>query len=444
MNAPLPESLVADIRNAIRTQEAKVLDLLGALIADQKTGGGQVQALLAEHFADNGCSVETVRYHPADVRLVDEFAHPSLLPASEQTAVVARLGASNAARRILIFAHPDAEKVSEPDNWSRDPFTLDTDEGRMHGWGIADDLAGVAAMAALPDVLNATADLDDTEVIFASAPSKALARGTAALLCNHGITADIAVYLHPAESGAGLGEIKGLSSGHVEFSVTIAGRQPPTTEPLQTALAHQGVDPLEKALALVAALRRMDIERAERIRHPVLEKAVQRSTNLMVSHIAMGKPSALARYPQSCSFSAALSFPPGETLDAVSAEIEATLKAAAEEDGWFAENPPDLTFLTGVSASEVDPEAPLFSTLARSVAAITGNRPALNPLHTGSDIRNPFVQKAIPAVGFGALCGNLSQNGFTDEWVDRDEFRDMIAAAALFIASWDDRPGRTG
>ncbi|TNB49023.1 M20/M25/M40 family metallo-hydrolase [Martelella lutilitoris] len=433
---PVPTELVLKAKNVVENRQDETLALLGALIADQKTGGGNVQSRLAGRFAESGCRVETIRYRPEDVSLVDEFAHPSLLPDHEQTAVVARLGNPDAQTRILVFAHPDAETVNAPESWSRDPFTLDIRDGRMHGWGIADDLAGVAAMAALPAVLEAIALPSDVEVIFASAPSKALARGTAALLCDHGVDADVAVYLHPAESGAGLGEIKGLSSGHVEFSVTVAGRQPPTTEPLQTALAHLGIDPLEKAQSLIAALRRMDRERAERIRHPVLEQAVQRSTNLMISHMAMGRPKALARYPQGAIFSAALSFPPGETLASVCAEIETTIKAAAEGDEWLAVHAPELTFLTGVSPSEVDPDAPLFSGLADCVASVTGERPALNALHTGSDIRNPFVQKAIPAVGFGALCGNLTQNGFSDEWVDRSEFLDMIAATALFIATW--------
>nr|WP_272212508.1 M20/M25/M40 family metallo-hydrolase [Marinicella sp. W31]MDC2878421.1 M20/M25/M40 family metallo-hydrolase [Marinicella sp. W31] len=309
MNAPISEGLVSGIKQAVAEGKDEVLSLLGALIADQKTGGGQVQSLLARHFTDKGCAVETITYRPADVKLVNEFANASVLPDTEETAVVARLGSDAPSNRILIFAHPDAENVRATGDWAHDPFDLRIDNGHMVGWGIADDLAGVAAMAALPAILAATGATDNTEVIFASAPSKALARGTAALLCHHGVDADVAVYLHPAESGAGLGEIKGLSSGHVEFSVTVKGRQPPTTEPLQTALAHRGVDPLDKASHLIAALRRMDLERADRIRHPVLEKAAQRSTNLMISHIEAGKPNALARFPQSCTFSAALAFP---------------------------------------------------------------------------------------------------------------------------------------
>ncbi len=427
---------VSKTKRAVENRQDETLALLGTLIADQKTGGGNVQSLIAGHFSESGCRIETVRYRPKAVSLVDEFAHPSLIPGHEETAVVARFGKPDAGRRIFVFAHPDAERVSAAESWSRDPFTLDITDGRMHGWGIADDLAGVAAMATLPAILKAIAMPSDVEVIFASAPSKALARGTAALLCNHGVEADVAVYLHPAESGAGLGEIKGLSSGHVEFSVTVEGRQPPTTEPLQTALAHQGIDPLEKAQQLIAALGRMDGERAQRVRHPVLEKAVGRATNLMISHMAMGKPNALARYPQSCTFSAALSFPPGEALQSVMREVETTLETAARGDDWLGVHPPKLTFLTGVSPCEVDRNAPLFSALGACLKAVCGKMPELNALHTGSDIRNPFVQKDIPAVGFGALCGNLTQNGFCDEWVDRNEFFDMIAATALFIATY--------
>nr|WP_272212509.1 hypothetical protein [Marinicella sp. W31]MDC2878422.1 hypothetical protein [Marinicella sp. W31] len=98
---------------------------------------------------------------------------------------------------------------------------------------------------------------------------------------------------------------------------------------------------------------------------------------------------------------------------------------------------PELTFLTGVSPSEVDRNAPLFSTLSDCVEAVSGksrNSMRSTPAAISAIL---LVQKNIPAVGFGALCGDLTQNGFNDEWVDLDEFLDSIAATALFVATWE-------
>lgn len=92
------------------------------------------------------------------------------------------------------------------------------------------------------------------DVVFASTPSKRHARGVSALL-HGGLAADAAVYLHPAESGAGLREIKAFAAGQLEFRITVEGAPPPTTEPHQTAFAHLGVNPVDKMLPIVMALQ---------------------------------------------------------------------------------------------------------------------------------------------------------------------------------------------
>jgi acetylornithine deacetylase len=55
-------------------------------------------------------------------------------------------------------------------------------------------------------------------------------------------------------------------------------------------------------------------------------------------------------------------------------------------------------------------------------------------MHTGSDIRHPMVQKGIPTIGLGPLCGDLSQNGRHDEWVDAEDYLRAVAVAALLAA----------
>jgi acetylornithine deacetylase len=47
-----------------------------------------------------------------------------------------------------------------------------------------------------------------------------------------------------------------------------------------------------------------------------------------------------------------------------------------------------------------------------------------------------MVQKGIPTVGLGPLCGDLSQNGFSDEWVDVEDYFRSITVVAGIIAGW--------
>ncbi|MEJ1157286.1 M20/M25/M40 family metallo-hydrolase [Prosthecomicrobium sp. N25] len=432
---PDPQDALDRILRAAPGRRDAAVALLRALVAAQRDGETAVQARLAEAFAAAGAAVSEHRYDPAAVPLVGEFASGRAATPGHRTCLVGRLPGTGTGRSLILFAHPDSEPVADADRWSRDPFAGVVDGGRLYGWGVADDLAGVAAMASAVDLLRAAGLRPAGDVILASTPSKRDARGVAALL-QAGLAADAAVYLHPAESGAGLREVKAFASGQVEFLVTVAGRAPDTTEPHQTGFAHRAVDPVAKAMLVVDALRRLDAERAGRIRHPLLQAAVGRSTNLLVSHLSAGSADALSRCPTSCTVGGAVSFPPPETLDDVRREIEAAIRAAAAGDPWLAAHPPEVQWVAGVTGAETRSGDLLFRAVAAAVSAVTGAEPFVNPMHTASDIRNPIVQKDIPTVGLGPLGGDLTQNGRTDEWVDLEDHCRMVVVAAGIVALW--------
>lgn len=420
---------------AIDARADALVDDLISLIRRQSAGEAEVQAAVAAALTAIGGDVETLTYRPDEVPVVDEFAVAEAADAGERRSVVARFApAVPGGRSLLLFAHPDAEPTTTAADWTLPPFEGIARDGRIHGWGVADDLAGVAAALGAMSAIRQAGIALAGEVTIASTPSKRHARGIAALL-HRGYGADAALYLHPAESGAGLHEIKALASGQLEFAVTVTGRRPTTSEPGHTAFSHLAVNPLDKALLLLAALHRLAEERAFRIRHPLLDAAVGRSTNIMVSDLRFGA-GVLSQLPETLSFSGAVSFPPGETMAEVQSEIAAALAAAAAADPWLVAHPPQLRWLAGVSASEVPEAHPFYRVVAGAVQAVCGYMPAVNAMHTSSDIRNPMVQKAIPTLGLGPLCGNLTHSGGIDEWVDRADYLRAVKVAATTIITW--------
>lgn len=420
--------------------QAQALAFLRVLTEAQKAGEEAVQAQVRELLERAGCATEAVSYDPKQVPVVGEFALESAQTQGNRTNVVGRLKGDPGHRSLLLFAHPDSEPVADSDKWSVDPFAGTVKDGRFYGWGVADDLAGIAA-AALAIARAASSGVQLGDVIMASVPSKRHARGVAAVL-HDGLTADAALYLHPAESGAGLNEIKAFASGHLEFRIRVKGRLPDTTEPGHTAFAHMAVNPLDKALMLIGALKNLDAERSARVRNDALEKAVGRSTNIMVSNISCGGDRKLGRLNDECVLGAAVSFPPEERMEQVQAEIEKVLARASADDPWLADNPPALEWVTGVTGAQCRPDHPLYRAVEHAVSAVTGAAPHMNPMHTSSDIRNPAVQKGIPTVGIGGLGGDLSQNGKVDEWVDVADYFRTIDATAAVIIEWCGSPRR--
>jgi len=208
---------------------ADPVGFLQSLIRAQRDGEAAVQRLVADAARGLGCTVETVGYRPGDVPMVAEFAGDRAIDAGERESVVARFKGSGRGRSVIFFAHPDGEPVAGTERWKHDPFAGVIDNGRLHGWGVADDLSGVAILVQGLQAARESGRLPAGDVVLASTPSKRHARGVSALL-HGGLHADAAVYLHPAESGVGMREIKAFASGLLEFRITVEGRAPDTSE----------------------------------------------------------------------------------------------------------------------------------------------------------------------------------------------------------------------
>jgi len=422
---------------AIDENRASHLGFLQRLIRAQSQGEEAVQALVAARFEELGLEVETLRLLPTKLSLNLEFAAEETIDMTERISVMGRLPGTGSGRSMLFFGHPDGEPVTEESlaGWEHDPFAAEVDNGRIYGWGVADDLAGVAIMAeALAAVLDTMGPLRG-DILLASTPAKRNARGILALL-NQGYRADASVYLHPAESEKGLEDIKAMTSGMLQFRVTVSGEAPDTPEPGQTAFTHLAVNAVDKAGLILRALDELGERRASTVFHPALDAAVGRSTNLLTSYVSCGTEGRTTRVPTECVIEASTTFPPNEQMPEVRQEILDALESVTRGDAWLAENPPLVEWLFGTQGVEVSRHHPLYQTVYEAVVEVTGVEPQVNPLHSASDIRNPKLFSDIPSVGIGPLAGDLTQAGGHDEWVDVEDYIRAIKICAKIIADW--------
>lgn len=396
---------------------------LQALIQSQSGGEGAVQRLFAEAAQALGCTVETVRYRPGDVPMVGEFASARAIDAGERESVVATFKGRGKGRSVIFFAHPDGEPQLGKMRWRHNPMAGAIHEGRIYGWGVADDLSGVAIMIEGLRQALASGGAPAGDVILASTPSKRHARGVSALL-HGGLKADAAVYLHPAESGVGMREIKAFCLGQLDFRITVRGRPPDTNEISHLAFTRQAENPADTIAAIHHRLRAFEEHRASTLRHPLLDHA----SNLLISHMSVGAPGVHTRIATEGTIEGSFSLLPSEDMKAVQAAVEQAVGQAVGNAR--------IDWVAGVSGAEVPLDSPLYRIVAEAVVRVTGQQPHVNPLHTASDIRNPIVQAGIPTVGLGPLGGDLTQNGLTDEWVDVEDYRRAVRVAAAIIDGW--------
>ena len=393
-----------------------------------------LQEKVAQKFRSLGCTVEVLTISPSELKLKNEFSSSQSAGSEKRTSVVGVWKGTGGGKSLLLFAHPDGEPL--PKTAFKYPVHGGvTEHGRVFGWGVSDDLAGVAIMAAALETLQASGFKPHGDVILCSTPAKRGAQGVIALL-EKGYLADGALYLHPAESGAGLREVKAIASGMLTFRVSVSGKQPETSEPGKTAFAHLGVSALDKALIIIRALKDLDEERGQEVRHQALEKAVGRSTNLLIASLQAGARGQLTQVPEDCVFEASLTFPPNEYLPDVQKEVQMAIQKAAAGDPWLGENAPRIEWIFGTQGVEVREDHPLFQAVSRSIKAVTGEAPFVNPLHSASDIRNPILFSNIPCVGIGPLAGTLDQEGFPDPWVDVGDYLRAVEVTARIIREW--------
>jgi len=405
---------------------------LKELIKAQEHGEETVQAVIAKRFEELGCRIEVLRALPSSIEMEHEFAADEAIYDIKRITVVGTYPGEGEGRSLLMYAHPDPVPMTATttEGWTHDPFTAEIEGDRIYGYGVADDLEGIAIMTEALSALRNAGIQPAGDVHIGSATTKQNARGIIALL-DKGYRADGCIYLHPEETGVGMKEIQNVTPGILSFRVTVTGMQPPTKNPGKTAFAHLGVNAIDKAVLIIQALKELDAQRGERVYHKTIHDKVGRSTNLLITDI-----SAEGNVPTKCVVEASLSFPPTEKLRNIRKEVEDCIVEAAESDSWLNEHPPSILWLFGGEGMDLSIEHPICKTVSSAIQTVTGEKPASNPMHAASSIYNPYLYSGIPSVAYGPLGGNLTQNGLHDEWIDLPDYIRAIKVTAKVIVRW--------
>ncbi len=405
------------IASLVRSHRDDVIGELRDLVRAAEGGHDAVQTHVARRLAAAGAVIDDVRYHPQGITVDYELGAPSSVEGDARY-VVGSFGSGRGG--VLFWAHSDSEPV-DPAGWTRSLYGAEIHGGRMYGWGIGDDLVGLAMMVAAAQLQRASDHQASGRVSYASLPSKNRAQGIIhALDRGHGGSGT--VYLHPAESGVGLNEIKAITSGLLRVRVRVFGKPPETLEPGQTVFLHTGVDPVPIAADLIQAFVQFGEDRAARVRYAPIHDAIGRSTNVHVSHLQAGRPDRLSKVPEFVDLTFSCTFPPTEALATVQTEMRAVIDEVAVRHAWLRERPCQVTWLVGIQGAETPLTSAVYQRTFRAIVDTTGREPHVNTLHAASDIRNPMLHKGIPTVGIGPLVGGLTVSGGVDEWADVDDF----------------------
>ncbi|HXF83032.1 MAG TPA: M20/M25/M40 family metallo-hydrolase [bacterium] len=393
------------------------------LVALGREGETAIQAHVRDRLCALGAQVDLIAYDPRQLSIPYEFVAPDLVAPGPRASVVGIFRGAGAGRSLLLFAHPDLEPTDGPGGGQPPPFRAVPDGGRIFGRGVADDLAGLSAMCcALETVRAAAADLPGT-VVLASAPSKGHARGIVPVL-DRLPPLDGGLYLHPAESGEGLAQLKTATPGTLRFLVHISGRPPDTLEPDHTPFAAESVNPIDLATTIASAVRRL------------ADQTGLAGVSAALTYLAAGSRERLHRVPVVAEVGMTVAFPPAVRLAAVRAAVEGAIRDQRLTHPWLAHHPPTLRWLSGTAGAAVDEADDIVHLTVTETAGVTGRAPTRYARHASSDIRHPILHRGIPTVGLGPRAGSLGQAGGIGEWVDLGEYLQTITITAAVILRW--------
>jgi acetylornithine deacetylase len=147
------------------------IDLLADLVGVARGGEEATQEWVAGRLTELGCEVDTFRYAPA--ALSTDHAFAITIPSAERVCVVGRLRGRATGPGLMLFTHPDCEPAETIGATSRWRARGAVREGRLSGPGVADDLAGVAAMIAAVRAVRECGGSPPRCLLVASVPSKA-------------------------------------------------------------------------------------------------------------------------------------------------------------------------------------------------------------------------------------------------------------------------------
>jgi acetylornithine deacetylase len=398
----------------------ELVALLSSMIRVRSLSGesaADAQQLVKDYLADLPYRIEESADRPSRYENHAEFMPPNP-PGDGPFVNIVGWPETGSASRSAMFSHIDTHSID--DGWETDPFTPVMTGTRMYGLGTSDDKGGVAAMLVAASIL--AEEGGPLPVIMSLHGKGGGSRGSLPVFerlsgADHGI--DAVLYVHPAETGRGLEDVKNAVQGVVDLELTVRGWRAPPMEigSVDSSDWAAGGNALDMCWDLVEHLRNGAFE------------GVALNLGIMDGGDRIGSvaDTASARFR--------LKFDGEHTwaglLDAARAAIDDYAGAlGAANQGWeFSIDP--VGYRTNPGAADWD--APVSAVLRESIEDVSGRAPDAYPNHYAGDIRYPIRLLGVPAYGIGTVGGNFYG---PNEWVDIDDLVRLVAVLVQTMSGW--------
>jgi len=377
-----------------------------------------VQAFVAARLEALGAEVRTVALYPGDPQ------------------VVAVLRGRGSGRTLLLNGHVDVATTGGAERWTTPPFAPVVRDGRLSGRGAADMKGGLACMLSALEAVVRTLGRPRGDVIVQTVTGEEMGEAGTPTALDHSPAAEFALVPEPTAGEVSLGQ-GGVVTGWITIQSPVTFHDAQRRRMIHAGGGVFGASAIEKMVPVLQALERLERHWAVTKSHPGFEPG---TTTINPAAIEGGRHPAFVA--DRCALWVTVHFYPGETQEAVTAEIERTVRAAADADPWLRANPPAFRW-GGRSmiedrgevfpAFETAADHPGVAVLSAAHAAVWGAAPRRR-MSAGVSDAGWIAARGIPTAVYGP--GPLGQAHAVDEYVAVDDLVRCARVYARTIAAW--------
>ncbi|GHO85308.1 ArgE/DapE family deacylase [Dictyobacter formicarum] len=324
-------------------------------------------------------------------------------------------GNGEAGRRLIFNGHIDVVPEGDRAQWSHDPWGAEREGDLIYGRGACDMKGGlIAALYAIKAIKDSGLALAGSLMLQSVIGEEDGGLGTFATLLR-GHTGDAAIVCEPTEL-----KLIPAQAGALTFQVRVSGKS------AHACVRLEGVSAVEKYLDIHRVLLQLERARNSNVTHPLLGK-FDLPYPLSVGRVQAGNWS--SSVPDELIFEGRIGVAMGESCQAVREQFERTLRDLADADPWLREHPLEIEWTGGqFESGEIPQDHPLVQCCDACLQDLTGQKPAIEGITAGTDLRQLVNLGAIPSLLLGP--GDVRVAHMPDEHVHITE---VLTAARAYI-----------
>lgn len=406
----------------LKENRVKGIKLLQKLVQEDSMRGNEsrAQAIVIEKCRRLGFSLDI--WEIGEEKLVN---HPDFCSDRKNFSgnpnVVGVLKGSGGGKSMILNSHIDVVPPGDRNDWKNDPFSGHIEEGKLYGRGATDMKGGTVAMLlALEAIISSGIKLKG-DVIFQSViEEESGGAGTLAAVLR-GYKADGAIIPEPTNM-----KLFPKQQGSMWFRITVKGRS------AHGGTRYEGVNAIEKSMAVIKKLEELETKRNKRITDPLYE-SIPIPIPINIGKIQSGQwPSSV---PDIALLEGRMGVGPAETLEEAKKEMIASLEELAETDSWFADHPLTIEWFGGKwLPGNLEADHPLISVISESFEIVKKSKPVIEASPWGTDGGILSNVGQTPVVVFGPGVTKAAHD--VNEYIVLEDMFETAEIIALTLLKW--------